>query len=40
MNPFTGDMTALWIDEPDSNGTWRTPRVDAFQDWIFALIRV
>lgn len=40
MNPITGDITDLGVVKPDPDGTWRTPRVDAFQDWIFALIRL
>lgn len=38
MNPITGEVTGLGPVTPDESGTWRTPRIDAFQDWIFTLI--
>jgi hypothetical protein len=40
MNPITGVVTDLGPVTQDEAGTWRTPRIDAFQDWIFALIAV
>ncbi|MEI6578514.1 MAG: DUF4038 domain-containing protein, partial [Eubacteriales bacterium] len=38
FNPVTGDETDLGIISPDADGTWVSPRVNAFQDWILALI--
>ena len=39
FNPVTGEETDLGIVAPDENGTWVTPRVNAFQDWVVALVR-
>ena len=39
MNPITGEVTDLGPVAPDAAGSWRMPRVDAFQDWIYALVR-
>lgn len=38
FNPVTGEETDLGIVTPDSEGTWVSPRVNAFQDWVIALI--
>lgn len=40
MNPITGQVTDLGLVTPDAQGNFRMPRIDAFQDWIYALIRV
>ena len=40
MNPITGEVTDLGPVHPESDGSFRMPRVDAFQDWIYALIRI
>ena len=39
FNPVNGEETDLGIVAPDENGTWVTPRVNAFQDWVVALVR-
>ncbi len=38
FNPVTGEETDLGLITPDESGTWVSPRVNAFQDWIIALI--
>lgn len=38
FNPVTGEETQLGTVKPDSEGTWVSPRVSAFQDWVLALI--
>lgn len=40
MNPITGQVTDLGIVQPEADGSFKMPRIDAFQDWIYALIRV
>lgn len=40
MNPITGEVTDLGLVQPQEDSSFRMPRVDAFQDWVYALIRV
>lgn len=40
MNPITGEVTDLGPVIPDADGNFRMPRINAFQDWVYALIRV
>lgn len=37
FNPVNGNMRDLGRAEPDCQGCWRSPRVDAFQDWVLVL---
>ena len=39
MNPITGEVTDLGKVTPDAEGNFRMPRIDAFQDWVYALVR-
>jgi hypothetical protein len=40
FNPITGEETDLGTVKPDGDGTWVSPRVNAFQDWVIALIKI
>lgn len=40
FNPITGVETDLGEAVPEADGSWRFPRVDSFQDWLYALVRV
>lgn len=40
FNPLTDATADLGVVQPDANGCWRAPRVDAFGDWLYALVRV
>ena len=37
FNPVTNITTDLGIVTPDTDGSWLTPRIDMFTDWIFTL---
>lgn len=37
FNPVTGEQTDCGYAEPDGAGTWRSPKVNAFQDWVTVL---
>jgi hypothetical protein len=38
FNPITGEETDLGLVTPNEEGTWVSPRVNAFQDWVIVLI--
>ena len=37
FNPITGVETDLGEVVPEADGSWQFPRIDAFQDWLYAL---
>ncbi len=37
FNPINGDERRLGSVTPDEEGTWRSPRVTAFQDWVLVM---
>ena len=39
MDPIDGSRFDLGDVTPDANGTWRTPRVHKFQDWIVVMVK-
>ena len=39
FNPVTGGEKDLGAVVPDADGSWVSPRVNAFQDWVIALVR-
>lgn len=39
FNPINGNEIRLGVIVPDEEGTWRSPRVNAFQDWVLVVER-